>query len=46
MDTTKYHSVLLDNEANATGQCNARNQADPKVAMLPLVVLSTSRSPN
>jgi hypothetical protein len=46
MDTIKYHPVLLDSQADATGQCSARKQANPKVAMLPSVVFSMPRSPN
>jgi hypothetical protein len=46
MDTTKYHSVLLYNQADADSQCSARKQANPKVAKLPLVAFSMPRSPN
>jgi hypothetical protein len=43
---TRYHSVLLDSQADAAGQCSARKQANPKVAMLPLVAFSMLRSPS
>jgi hypothetical protein len=42
---TKQHSFLLDSQADATGQCSARKQANPKAAIFPLVAFSM-RSPS